>query len=180
MGRCSRARQQLDENCCLAIQTNASQTQSSVTQPFRFFFLPGEYCNVSVFLNRGLPLNAAIHGCNPLLSHVAGSSPDAAKLLKIQSRVLKIAVSPRKLASYWPGRGLPRMRLRAHCERQTSRTGGLAQEGVARQRGAEADSAHNQWLSGTMRFAKCSHRLEQKWHIVARGIYRIRAVSGFG
>ena len=41
-GRRGRARQQLDENCCLAIQTNASQTQSSVTQPFRFFFLPAE------------------------------------------------------------------------------------------------------------------------------------------
>src|SRR5207302_1746807 len=44
-------------------------------------------------------LDAAIHGCNPLLSHVVGSQPDAAKSLKIQLQVLKIAVSPRKLAS---------------------------------------------------------------------------------
>jgi hypothetical protein len=50
--------------------------------------------------------------------------------------------------------------LREHRERQTSRTGGLAQEGVARQRVAEAGSAHNQWLSGTMRFTQCSHHLE--------------------
>src|SRR6266576_486376 len=98
MGRRGRARQQLDENCCLAIQTNASQTQSSVTQPFRFFFLPAEYRNVSVFLNRSVPLDAVIHGRNPLLSHVVGSQPDAAKSLKIQLQVLKIAVSPRKLA----------------------------------------------------------------------------------
>ena len=44
---------------------------------------------------RSLPQSTA---CNPL-SQVVGSQPDAAKSLKIQLQVLKIAVSPRKLAS---------------------------------------------------------------------------------
>ncbi len=43
---------------------------------------------------RSLPQSTA---CNPL-SQVVGSQPDAAKSLKIQLQVLKIAVSPRKLA----------------------------------------------------------------------------------
>ena len=39
VGRCGSARQQLDENCRLAIRTNASQTQSSVALRFCLLFL---------------------------------------------------------------------------------------------------------------------------------------------
>src|SRR6516225_609768 len=99
MGRCSRARQQLDENCCLAIQTNASQTQSSVTyRSASFFFMPSNatlaFSLTAIF--RSMP---QLHGGNSLLSHIVGSRPHATKSLKIQPQIFKIAVSPRKLAS---------------------------------------------------------------------------------
>ena len=72
--------------------------------------------------------------------------------------------------------GVPRMLLREHCQWPAFRSGGLAQDGVAGKRLAEARSANHQWMPGTMRPSKCGYRFERQRDTMARGNNRIRPV----
>jgi len=72
--------------------------------------------------------------------------------------------------------GVPRMLLREHCQWPTFRSGGLAQDGMARKRLTEARPIINLWLPGTVRSSKCGYHFRRQRHTMVRGNNRIRPV----
>lgn len=82
-------------------------------------------------------------------------------------------------ACYRARHGMPRMLLRERREWQASRSGGLAQGGVACKRFAEARAVKHQRLLRTVRSSECGYHFGRQRHTMARGNNRVRPIPSY-